>query len=189
MFPTACSFLISECKQALNNYRLPAPPAVSHCTSSCCIPHCTSSCCLPLHLLLLYPPLHLLLLYPLLHLLLLPTPTVPATALPAASSHCLLPLLFPQLPCTCGLAHLDQVVLSRYGSMDINAVRSYGTAEADGHTRERILLQLALGGDGRTASLTKSSLWIDTHSIDKYSRIVFPGAYALFNMIYWSAYS
>ncbi|XP_023666030.2 gamma-aminobutyric acid receptor subunit rho-1-like isoform X1 [Paramormyrops kingsleyae] len=92
------------------------------------------------------------------------------------------------LPCTCGLAHPDQVMASRYGSMDMSAARSYSTAE-DGDTRERILVQLALGGDGRTASLAKSALWIDTHSIDKYSRMVFPGAYALFNMIYWSVYS
>ncbi|XP_048841767.1 gamma-aminobutyric acid receptor subunit rho-1-like [Brienomyrus brachyistius] len=95
-----------------------------------------------------------------------------------------------RLPCTCGLAHPDQVMpCSRYGSMDISTARSYGTVEEDRDTRQRILVRLALGGDGRTMCLAKSALWIDTHSIDKYSRIVFPGAYALFNMIYWSVYS
>ncbi|KAG7254945.1 hypothetical protein CRUP_018218 [Coryphaenoides rupestris] len=34
-----------------------------------------------------------------------------------------------------------------------------------------------------------NTIWIDTHAIDKYSRVCFPGAYILFNIVYWSIYS
>ncbi|KPP79286.1 gamma-aminobutyric acid receptor subunit rho-1-like [Scleropages formosus] len=96
-----------------------------------------------------------------------------------------------RLPCTCGLSHSGQIMMtSSYNDVDINATGNYGATE---DRRERLLMQLALEGD-RTSDLVKTrngyaTLLIDTHSIDKYSRVIFPGAYALFNIIYWSIYS
>nr|XP_006626283.2 PREDICTED: gamma-aminobutyric acid receptor subunit rho-1-like [Lepisosteus oculatus] len=98
-----------------------------------------------------------------------------------------------RLPCTCGLAHPRQLIMgTSYSDVDVNTTGTYGVPE-NGEKQERILVHLALGDD-RTTSRRKNSrsyvsMWIDTHAIDKYSRIIFPGAYILFNIIYWSIYS
>uniref|UniRef100_A0A4W6DKV8 Gamma-aminobutyric acid type A receptor subunit rho1 n=1 Tax=Lates calcarifer TaxID=8187 RepID=A0A4W6DKV8_LATCA len=42
---------------------------------------------------------------------------------------------------------------------------------------------------GHVGTSAYSNVWIDTHAIDKYSRVIFPGSYIFFNIIYWSIYS
>uniref|UniRef100_A0A4W5LUI5 Gamma-aminobutyric acid receptor subunit rho-1 n=1 Tax=Hucho hucho TaxID=62062 RepID=A0A4W5LUI5_9TELE len=57
---------------------------------------------------------------------------------------------------------------------------------------ERMLAQVVLGDPHLTGQVKRPgyvNIWIDTHAIDKYSRMVFPGSYVLFNIIYWSIYS
>ncbi|XP_042563026.1 gamma-aminobutyric acid receptor subunit rho-1-like [Clupea harengus] len=110
-----------------------------------------------------------------------------------------------KLPCTCGLAHPDEMMMSSsysdvdvnttgtYGiPEDINTTGNYGRPEENGVQQERILVQLALGEDQAALHTGNppayNSMWIDTHAIDKYSRVIFPGAYTLFNVIYWSIY-
>ncbi|KAI4899636.1 hypothetical protein NFI96_014638, partial [Prochilodus magdalenae] len=101
-----------------------------------------------------------------------------------------------RLPCTCGMSHPGQIMMSSsYSEMDAMTTGHYGMPEMNGDKRERILVQLALDKErgahsqgGNTRSYN-SSIWIDTHAIDKYSRVIFPGAYTLFNIIYWSIYS
>ncbi|XP_036397965.1 gamma-aminobutyric acid receptor subunit rho-1-like [Megalops cyprinoides] len=97
-----------------------------------------------------------------------------------------------RLPCTCGLSHPGQVMMNTsFSDVDINTTGNYGMTDST-ERPERILAQLALG-DTRTTGQVKNSryvtIWIDTHAIDKYSRVIFPGAYTLFNIIYWSIYS
>ncbi|XP_039603932.1 gamma-aminobutyric acid receptor subunit rho-1-like isoform X1 [Polypterus senegalus] len=98
-----------------------------------------------------------------------------------------------KLPCTCGLAHPRPMMMdTSYSDADVNTTGTYGMPE-NGDKQERILVHLALA-DERTSSRRKNSrgyisMWIDTHAIDKYSRLIFPGAYILFNIIYWSIYS
>ncbi|XP_076834478.1 gamma-aminobutyric acid receptor subunit rho-1 [Brachyhypopomus gauderio] len=98
-----------------------------------------------------------------------------------------------QLPCTCGIANPDEDMMTvGYSDMDQNTTRSYGTPEIRGR-QERILTQFMMA-DNQTTSQVKSSrsyvnIWIDTHAIDKYSRVIFPGAYTIFSIIYWSIYS
>ncbi|XP_062322908.1 gamma-aminobutyric acid receptor subunit rho-1-like isoform X2 [Osmerus eperlanus] len=94
------------------------------------------------------------------------------------------------LPCTCGMTHPD--MLCSYSEVDVNNTGNYGMPEQNGVKRERMLVQLALESDqitGHVSSSPYNSMWIDTHAIDKYSRVIFPGAYTLFNVIYWSIYS
>ncbi|XP_064196008.1 gamma-aminobutyric acid receptor subunit rho-1-like isoform X1 [Anguilla rostrata] len=98
-----------------------------------------------------------------------------------------------RLPCTCGMPHTSALMHSSYSDVDVNTTGNYSMPEENGDKRERILVQLALADD-RTGVVGKSprsyaSVWIDTHAIDKYSRVIFPGAYTLFNIIYWSIYS
>lgn len=78
--------------------------------------------------------------------------------------------------------------------MDAMTTGHYGMPEMNGDKRERILVQLALDKEQSTHDQggnthPYNSMWIDTHAIDKYSRVIFPGAYTLFNIIYWSIYS
>ncbi|XP_026085085.1 gamma-aminobutyric acid receptor subunit rho-1-like [Carassius auratus] len=99
-----------------------------------------------------------------------------------------------QLPCTCGLVNPDEdmMMTTCYSGEDPSAAGTYGMPE-NGARQERILAQLTLADSRRTSRvktpLAYVNVWIDTHAIDKYSRVIFPAAYTLFNIIYWSIYS
>ncbi|KAM7394951.1 hypothetical protein PAMA_006607 [Pampus argenteus] len=95
-----------------------------------------------------------------------------------------------RLPCTCGMAHPGMMSAS-YSEMDANNTGNYSMPEENGVKQERILVQLAMESDpitGHVGSSAYGNIWIDTHAIDKYSRVIFPGSYILFNIIYWSIY-
>lgn len=100
--------------------------------------------------------------------------------------------LFPQLPCTCSLPQTRQM-MGMDGSYSDGEVNELGQfVSENGDKQDRMMVQLALGSE-RNSSRRKnqrySSMRIDTHAIDKYSRIIFPGSYILFNLIYWSIFS
>ncbi|XP_034384151.1 gamma-aminobutyric acid receptor subunit rho-1-like isoform X2 [Cyclopterus lumpus] len=100
-------------------------------------------------------------------------------------------VLRERLPCTCGLAH-PGVMSDGYSDVDFNTTGNYGLPQENGMKRERMLVQLAMESDqvtGHVGSGAYSNSWIDTHVIDKYSRVLFPGSYVLFNVVYWSIYS
>ncbi|KAK1805528.1 hypothetical protein P4O66_019826, partial [Electrophorus voltai] len=105
-----------------------------------------------------------------------------------------------QPQCTCVVTHSGQAMMSStYSEMDAMTTSHYGTPERNGEKQERILVQLAMdsernahvgaGAGGNGGSRAYRSIWIDTHAIDKYSRVIFPIAYMIFNIIYWSIYS
>ncbi|XP_057715512.1 gamma-aminobutyric acid receptor subunit rho-1-like isoform X2 [Corythoichthys intestinalis] len=101
-----------------------------------------------------------------------------------------------RLPCTCGIGNPDDMMIdpqiTGYGTMDVNTTGNYSMPE-NGGRQDRILAQVALNDPQLTGQVKPArgyvNIWIDTHAIDKYSRVVFPGAYILFNIIYWSIYS
>ncbi|XP_024147591.1 gamma-aminobutyric acid receptor subunit rho-1 isoform X2 [Oryzias melastigma] len=96
-----------------------------------------------------------------------------------------------KLPCTCGMAH-PGLMSASYSEEDVNTTGNYGMPEENGVRRERILAELVMENDqvtGHVGSRAYSNVWIDTHAIDKYSRVIFPGSYILFNIIYWTIYS
>ncbi|CAB1330648.1 unnamed protein product [Coregonus sp. 'balchen'] len=106
-----------------------------------------------------------------------------------------------RLPCTCGIGNPDDAMcepqIIGYTTMDANSIGNYGTAgnygmPENGGRQERMLAQVVLGDPQLTGQVKRPgyvNIWIDTHAIDKYSRMVFPGSYVLFNIIYWSIYS
>ncbi|XP_030637290.1 gamma-aminobutyric acid receptor subunit rho-1 [Chanos chanos] len=97
-----------------------------------------------------------------------------------------------RMPCTCGMSHPSQMMMSSsYSDMDVNTTGNYGMPEVNGDKSERILVQMAMGSHQATGQRGNNRPYsrIDTHAIDKYSRVIFPGAYTLFNIIYWSIYS
>ncbi|KAG5205544.1 hypothetical protein JEQ12_018794 [Ovis aries] len=98
-----------------------------------------------------------------------------------------------KLPCTCGLPQPRAVLLDgSYSDGEVNDLGNY-TPE-NGDKPDRMMVQLTLASE-RSSPRRKSqrssyvSMRIDTHAIDKYSRIIFPAAYILFNLIYWSIFS
>lgn len=77
-----------------------------------------------------------------------------------------------------------------YSDGEVNELGQY--VSENGDKQDRMMVQLALGSERnstRRKNQRYSSMRIDTHAIDKYSRIIFPGAYILFNLIYWSIFS
>ncbi|CAM4532447.1 unnamed protein product [Eretmochelys imbricata] len=96
-----------------------------------------------------------------------------------------------KLPCTCGLPQPRPLMMDgSYSDGDVNELGHY--VSENGDKQDRMMMQLTLGSE-RSSSRRKSqryvSMRIDTHAIDKYSRIIFPGSYILFNLIYWSIFS
>ncbi|KAM9315686.1 gamma-aminobutyric acid receptor subunit rho-1-like [Gastrophryne carolinensis] len=96
-----------------------------------------------------------------------------------------------KLPCTCGVPQTRPILDSSYSDGEVNNLGVY--VSENGEKDDRIMVQLALNTE-RNSNRRKSqrayvSMRIDTHAIDKYSRIIFPAAYILFNLIYWSIFS
>ncbi|KFW90695.1 Gamma-aminobutyric acid receptor subunit rho-1, partial [Phalacrocorax carbo] len=96
-----------------------------------------------------------------------------------------------KLPCACSLPQPRPMMMDgSYNDGDVNELGHY--VSENGDKQDRMMVQLALGserGSGRRKNQRYVSMRIDTHAIDKYSRIIFPGAYILFNLIYWSIFS
>ncbi|NWX11130.1 GBRR1 protein, partial [Caloenas nicobarica] len=96
-----------------------------------------------------------------------------------------------KLPCACSLPQPRPMMMDgSYNDGDMNELGHY--VSENGDKQDRMMVQLALGserGSGRRKNQRYVSMRIDTHAIDKYSRIIFPGAYILFNLIYWSIFS
>ncbi|NWU22014.1 GBRR1 protein, partial [Dyaphorophyia castanea] len=94
--------------------------------------------------------------------------------------------------CACSLPQPPRPMMvdGSYNDGDVNELGHFMSENGD--KQDRMMVQLALGserGSARRKNQRYVSMRIDTHAIDKYSRIIFPGAYILFNLIYWSIFS
>ncbi|NXH88788.1 GBRR1 protein, partial [Edolisoma coerulescens] len=93
--------------------------------------------------------------------------------------------------CACSLPQPQPMMVDgSYNDGDVNELGHFMSENGD--KQDRMMVQLALGserGSARRKNQRYISMRIDTHAIDKYSRIIFPGAYILFNLIYWSIFS
>ncbi|KAM8831318.1 gamma-aminobutyric acid receptor subunit rho-2-like isoform 1-T1 [Spinachia spinachia] len=100
------------------------------------------------------------------------------------------------LPCTCGMSHSRTMMMNgTYSEADANSLAGYTRGsiapEESSEKQEHIVVGLSL--DGEAAGTKKKGLRgfriiQNTHAIDTYSRMIFPGAYTLFNLIYWCVY-
>ncbi|XP_061785935.1 gamma-aminobutyric acid receptor subunit rho-2-like isoform X1 [Nerophis lumbriciformis] len=99
------------------------------------------------------------------------------------------------LPCTCGMPHAKTMMMDgAYSEADANSLAGYTrasmAAEDTQDKHEQMMVHLSL--DESTLTKRKSSrnfrIIQNTHAIDTYSRFIFPGAYTLFNLIYWCVY-
>ncbi|XP_062324116.1 gamma-aminobutyric acid receptor subunit rho-2-like isoform X1 [Osmerus eperlanus] len=99
------------------------------------------------------------------------------------------------LPCTCGMSHTRTMMLDgTYSEADTNSLAGYTRApmvpEDPPEKQERMVVHLSLDSESTGTKKKRRGFRIiqNTHAIDTYSRMIFPGAYIIFNLIYWSVY-
>ncbi|KAL2081968.1 hypothetical protein ACEWY4_021786 [Coilia grayii] len=100
------------------------------------------------------------------------------------------------LPCSCGMSHTKTIMLDgTYSEADANSLAGYTrapTVPGDPQDKqERMVVHLSL--DSEYSAAKKRGIWSfsiiqNTHTIDTYSRMIFPGSYIIFNLIYWCVY-
>nr|XP_019947146.1 PREDICTED: gamma-aminobutyric acid receptor subunit rho-2-like [Paralichthys olivaceus] len=100
------------------------------------------------------------------------------------------------LPCTCGMSHTRTMMLDgTYSEADTNSLAGYTRAsmmaEDASEKQERMVVHLSLDNEStgtKKKGIRGFRIIQNTHAIDTYSRMIFPGAYILFNLIYWCVY-
>ena len=83
-----------------------------------------------------------------------------------------------------------------YSESDTNSLAGYTRAPAPEdppEKQERMVVHISLDNESTAATKKKTrfrsfSFMQNTHAIDTYSRMIFPGSYIIFNLIYWSVY-
>lgn len=82
-----------------------------------------------------------------------------------------------------------------YSEADSNSLAGYSRApngpEELNDKHERMVVHLAVDNEStgtKKKGLRGFRIIQNTHAIDTYSRMIFPGAYIFFNLIYWSVY-
>ncbi|CAL8300545.1 unnamed protein product [Boreogadus saida] len=110
------------------------------------------------------------------------------------------------LACTCGISHTRTMTMldGTYSEADTNSLAGYtedpmGPEEEQemrgvsvSEKPEHMVVHLSVSSESTATKKKRSSralnIMQNTHAIDKYSRMLFPGAYVFFNLIYWSVY-
>ncbi|PWA21860.1 hypothetical protein CCH79_00017578, partial [Gambusia affinis] len=96
------------------------------------------------------------------------------------------------LPCTCGIPHTKTMMLDgMYSEADANSLAGYTrasmAAEDPSDKQEQMVVHLTLDNEStetKKKGIRSFRIIQNTHTIDTYSRMIFPGAYILFNLIY-----
>lgn len=114
-------------------------------------------------------------------------------------------LLFQSLPCTCGISQTRTMTMldGTYSEADTNSLAGYTEdpvvpeEEQDElhevpEKPEHMVVHLSVSSESTNTKKKKNiralNIIQNTHAIDKYSRMIFPGSYIFFNLIYWSVY-
>ncbi|XP_067272877.1 gamma-aminobutyric acid receptor subunit rho-2 isoform X4 [Pseudorasbora parva] len=100
------------------------------------------------------------------------------------------------LPCTCDISHTKTMMLDdAYLKPDANGLAGYTqtpvSSEETADKQEHMVVCLSLANEATAAkkkTLRGFRIIQNTHAIDAYSRMIFPGAFIFFNLIYWSVY-
>lgn len=112
---------------------------------------------------------------------------------------------FQSLPCTCGISQTRTMTMldGTYSEADTNSLAGYTEEpmvpeeeQEEMHEvpekPEHMVVHLSVSSESTTTKKKKSlralNIIQNTHAIDKYSRMIFPGSYIFFNLIYWSVY-
>ncbi|XP_054590732.1 gamma-aminobutyric acid receptor subunit rho-2a [Nothobranchius furzeri] len=109
------------------------------------------------------------------------------------------------LPCTCSISQTKTMTLldGTYSEADTNSLAGYTeepivpeddpeenhkVLERSDHMVVHLSMSSESAGTKKRKSLRALNIIQNTHAIDKYSRMIFPGSYIFFNLIYWSVY-
>ncbi|PWA16374.1 hypothetical protein CCH79_00004450 [Gambusia affinis] len=106
------------------------------------------------------------------------------------------------LPCTCSISQ-TRTMDGTYSEADTNSLAGYTEEPMDPEDEpeekqkvpeksEHMVVHLSMStesaGIKKRKSIRALNIIQNTHAIDKYSRMIFPGSYIFFNLIYWSVY-
>eukprot|EP00064_Thunnus_orientalis_P016789 superscaffoldBa00003406_g16860 len=136
------------------------------------------------------------------------TPNSPSSLCPpppVSGSHFLTDRKQQSLPCTCGISQTRTMTMldGTYSEADTNSLAGYTEEpmvpeeeQEEMHEvpekPEHMVVHLSVSSESTTTKKKKSlralNIIQNTHAIDKYSRMIFPGSYIFFNLIYWSVY-
>ncbi|POI29513.1 hypothetical protein CIB84_006736 [Bambusicola thoracicus] len=103
-----------------------------------------------------------------------------------------------KFPCTCGIPHSKTMMLDGiYSESDANSLAGYPRSQMvpEEEKQEKMVVHLAMSNASNSSRKRglKGHVGLrliqNTHAIDKYSRLIFPGTYIFFNLIYWSVFS
>ncbi|KAM4724358.1 gamma-aminobutyric acid receptor subunit rho-2a [Anableps anableps] len=109
------------------------------------------------------------------------------------------------LPCTCSISQTRTMTMldGTYSEADTNSLAGYTeepmvpedepeekqkVPEKSEHMVVHLSMSSESAGIKKRKSLRALNIIQNTHAIDKYSRMIFPGSYIFFNLIYWSVY-
>ncbi|XP_028293627.1 gamma-aminobutyric acid receptor subunit rho-2a [Gouania willdenowi] len=111
------------------------------------------------------------------------------------------------LPCTCGISQTRTMNMldDNYSEADTNSLAGYTEEpmlpieeqeemQEVPEKAEHMVVHLSVSSESTTTNIKKKkslrtlNIIQNTHAIDKYSRMIFPGSYICFNLIYWSVY-
>ncbi|KAM6912502.1 gamma-aminobutyric acid receptor subunit rho-2a [Xenentodon cancila] len=109
------------------------------------------------------------------------------------------------LPCTCSISQTRTMTMldGTYSEADTNSLAGFTDEHIVPEEKpeekqkvpeksEHIVVHLSMSsestGTKKRRSLRTLNIIQNTHAIDKYSRMIFPGSYIIFNLIYWSVY-
>lgn len=84
-----------------------------------------------------------------------------------------------------------------YSEFDANSLAGYTRNQmvSEEEKQEKMVVHLAMSNESNPSRKRglKGHMGLriiqNTHAIDKYSRLIFPGTYIFFNLIYWSVFS
>ncbi|XP_009666655.2 gamma-aminobutyric acid receptor subunit rho-2 isoform X2 [Struthio camelus] len=101
-------------------------------------------------------------------------------------------------PCMCGIPHSKTMMLDgNYSESDANSLAGYTRSQVvpEEEKQEKMVVHLTMSSESNSSRKRglKGHVGLriiqNTHAIDKYSRLIFPGTYIFFNLIYWSVFS
>lgn len=84
-----------------------------------------------------------------------------------------------------------------YSESDANSLAGYTRNQMvpEEEKPEKVVVHLAMSNESNSSRKRGLRGHVglriiqNTHAIDKYSRLIFPGTYIVFNLIYWSVFS
>ncbi|XP_048350470.1 gamma-aminobutyric acid receptor subunit rho-2-like isoform X1 [Sphaerodactylus townsendi] len=102
-----------------------------------------------------------------------------------------------KFPCTCGISSTKTVLLDgTYSDSDVSSLERYarGQIVTEEDKQDKMVIHLTMHNEPNASKKKGLKGYVNlriiqnTHIIDNYSRLLFPGTYIFFNLVYWSVF-